>query len=90
MNSPTHRLAYLKGAITMAQIEVQVRSATFDPIMVTMEDFEFAALNEGDEILAGHQPARVFYKKIRFPVDPTESKYFIFTHYDGLISHTPR
>ena len=68
----------------MAQIEVQVRSATFDPIMVTMEDFE------GDEILAGHQPARVFYKKIRFPVDPTESKYFIFTHYDGLISHTPR
>ena len=73
----------------MAQIEVQVRGLTFSPIKVSMTDIDFAGLNKGDEIVAGHQPARVLYKKIWFPDDGTESSYVIFTHYDGLIHHTP-
>ena len=75
----------------MAQIEVLVRGLTFDPIKVSMEDFEFAALSEDDEILLGHQTVRVYFKKVRYPVqvDPTESRYVIYTKQDGLIHHTP-
>jgi hypothetical protein len=74
----------------MAQIEVQVRGGMFDPISMSMEDFEFAALHKDDEILAGHRPVRVFFKKIRYPEPPFDStlpKYLIYAYYDGEVHH---